>query len=249
MNSTELLNHINNRELLDEETVKQVKHLIEEYPYFQTAHLLYAENLYLTNNKRFEDVLAYTSALCADRRRLFYLINNKKFELFVRKSTNTENNDRTDEILDSYLTTFTKEEETEELQQLSASSIISTDYLAYINEANTNIQTENDINDNIPELKHQNIIDSFLEKAETNEITLQPFQKETNRTTKVDTEQVGGSFLTETLAKIYIKQKKYEQALIIIRQLSLNFPKKSAYFVDQIRFLEHLILNEKNKKE
>ncbi|HBK95509.1 MAG TPA: hypothetical protein DDZ69_10925, partial [Porphyromonadaceae bacterium] len=56
-------------------------------------------------------------------------------------------------------------------------------------------------------------------------------------------------FLTETLAKIYIKQKKYEPALTIIRQLSLNFPKKSVYFADQIRFLELLILNEKNKKE
>jgi len=50
------------------------------------------------------------------------------------------------------------------------------------------------------------------------------------------------------LAKIYIKQKKYEQALTIIKRLSLNFPKKSAYFADQIHFLEYLIINEKNKK-
>jgi len=54
--------------------------------------------------------------------------------------------------------------------------------------------------------------------------------------------------LTETLAKIYMKQQKYEQALAIIKRLSLNFPKKSAYFADQIRFLEYLIINEKNKK-
>ncbi|NLA62102.1 MAG: tetratricopeptide repeat protein, partial [Bacteroidales bacterium] len=56
------------------------------------------------------------------------------------------------------------------------------------------------------------------------------------------------SFLTETLAQVYIKQKKYEQALTIIKRLSLNFPKKSIYFADQIRFLEYLIYNEKNKK-
>lgn len=55
----------------------------------------------------------------------------------------------------------------------------------------------------------------------------------------------GGEFLTETLAKIYIKQKKYEQALTIIKRLSLNFPKKSIYFADQIRFLEFLIMNER----
>ncbi|MBV2166233.1 MAG: hypothetical protein KUL76_06850, partial [Kaistella sp.] len=64
-----------------------------------------------------------------------------------------------------------------------------------------------------------------------------------------DPEPENKGFLTETLAKIYIKQKKYEQALTIIKQLSLNFPKKSIYFADQIRFLELLILNEKNKKQ
>ncbi len=55
-------------------------------------------------------------------------------------------------------------------------------------------------------------------------------------------------FLTETLAKIYIKQKKYDKALAIIKQLSLNYPKKSAYFADQIRFLEYLIINDKKNK-
>ena len=57
------------------------------------------------------------------------------------------------------------------------------------------------------------------------------------------------TFLTETLAQIYIKQKKYEEALTIIKRLSLNFPKKSIYFADQIRFLEYLIYNDKNKKQ
>jgi hypothetical protein len=58
-------------------------------------------------------------------------------------------------------------------------------------------------------------------------------------------EENGSEILTETLAKIYIQQKKYAEALTIIKQLSLNFPKKSIYFADQIRFLEYLILNER----
>ena len=52
---------------------------------------------------------------------------------------------------------------------------------------------------------------------------------------------------TETLAKIYIKQHRYEKALEIIKKLSLNYPKKNAYFADQIRFLEKLIINAKSK--
>ena len=48
---------------------------------------------------------------------------------------------------------------------------------------------------------------------------------------------------TETLAKIYIKQRKYSRALEIIQSLYLQFPEKNAYFADQIRFLEKLIIN------
>ena len=55
------------------------------------------------------------------------------------------------------------------------------------------------------------------------------------------------SYFTETLAKIYIKQHRYEKALEIIKKLSLNYPKKNAYFADQIRFLNKLIINN-NKK-
>ena len=53
--------------------------------------------------------------------------------------------------------------------------------------------------------------------------------------------------LQKTLAKIYIKQHRYDKALEIIKKLSLNYPKKNAYFADQIRFLEKLIINAKSK--
>ena len=57
------------------------------------------------------------------------------------------------------------------------------------------------------------------------------------------------AYFTETLARIYIKQCKYDKAIEIIRRLSLNYPKKSRYFADQIRFLGKLILNERSKNE
>ena len=55
------------------------------------------------------------------------------------------------------------------------------------------------------------------------------------------------SCFTETLAKIYVKQQRYSKALEIIKKLSLKYPKKNAYFADQIRFLEKLIINAKSK--
>lgn len=60
-------------------------------------------------------------------------------------------------------------------------------------------------------------------------------------------EEADDDCFTETLAKIYIKQRRYDKALEIIKKLSLNYPKKNAYFADQIRFLEKLIINAKSK--
>ena len=50
--------------------------------------------------------------------------------------------------------------------------------------------------------------------------------------------------LTESFAKVMIKNRNYSKALEIITNLSLNNPEKSIYFADQIRFLQKLIINE-----
>lgn len=55
--------------------------------------------------------------------------------------------------------------------------------------------------------------------------------------------------LMESLAKIFIKQRRYERALEIISKLSLNNPEKSVYFADQIRFLQKLVYNDRKKSQ
>ncbi len=53
--------------------------------------------------------------------------------------------------------------------------------------------------------------------------------------------------LTESFARIMIKNHNYRKALEIIEALNLNNPEKSVYFADQIRFLRKLILIESKK--
>ncbi|MDE7387199.1 MAG: tetratricopeptide repeat protein, partial [Muribaculaceae bacterium] len=58
-----------------------------------------------------------------------------------------------------------------------------------------------------------------------------------------------GSLLSESLAKIFIKQHNYQGAYEIISSLNLNYPEKSIYFADQLRFLRKLIINSEAQKQ
>lgn len=55
--------------------------------------------------------------------------------------------------------------------------------------------------------------------------------------------------LSESLAKIYVRQQKFQEAYEIITSLSLNYPEKSAYFADQLRFLRKLMLNRQHSQQ
>ncbi len=247
MNTSKILEHLNDVSQFSKDSIHSLEVIANKYPYFQTAQLLLTKNLYFTDNDRFKSTLSVISAICADRKKLFYIINNEKYKIFIDRKDNLDNKERTDEILDSFLHGSTINNEPDNSLS-SKETIVSTDYLSFIQHTDSNESVNNEDNPK-NNLKHQDIIDSFLEKAESNEISIQHQQKESRKATKPDISPTENSILTETLARIYIKQKKYEQALTIIQQLSLNFPKKSAYFADQIRFLELLIHNEKNNKD
>ena len=83
---------------------------------------------------------------------------------------------------------------------------------------------------------------------ELNELPQNTQEAANNENTDSDdaNEEVEEEYFTETLARIYIKQGHYEKALGIISRLSERYPKKNAYFTDQMRFLEKFIINNKN---
>ena len=105
----------------------------------------------------------------------------------------------------------------------------------------------------IPETADEQIdsINSFLNAVEKGDFKKSEETQEESAENIDDLEEeeycrpIEESFFTESLAHIYIKQRKYERALEIIKGISLKNPEKNIYFADQIRFLEKLIINVK----
>ena len=86
------------------------------------------------------------------------------------------------------------------------------------------------------------LIDNFLR---TERKGLKRFsQHEKAHETTVDKEIIEKSvseneeLITETLAKLYFDQKKYEKALSAYKKLSLKYPEKSIYFASRIKEIE-----------
>lgn len=242
MDKEKLYGFVKEPDTLTTATEEALKTVVEAYPCFQTSRLLYTKYLDLANSDRYIEELGKTAVLCGDRRKLFYLIYRESYhkQLPQPEVQHSGVKDRTEELLDSFLTSLGEGETNETTLDNGALNIVSSDYFSYLESVEETFDPAGD-----RKLQHHDLIDAFIEKA-ASEPLFAPYDPGTDAADKKSaSDDDGGEFLTETLAKIYIKQKKYEQALTIIKRLSLNFPKKSIYFADQIRFLEFLIMNER----
>ena len=126
------------------------------------------------------------------------------------------------------------------------------DYVAYLKETE-DAEQEKDNNSS----RTLALIDDFiddggfqlpkLDATADAELEYKPAIDDDEVNSNSETTENSGIF-TETLARIYIKQGKYERAHEIIERLYHKQPNKSAYYTDQMRFLEKLIINSKNNK-
>ena len=49
------------------------------------------------------------------------------------------------------------------------------------------------------------------------------------------------TFVTETLARVYLEQEHYDKAKSAYKKLSLKYPEKSSFFAGQIELIEKLL--------
>lgn len=224
---------LKNPEQLGAEAVSQLTVLIDRHPYCATYRMLYLVALANVHSTRLSGQLRRHAPALPDRERLFYLISRGEYEwvalmqqLSEQRHHHADANDF--ELIDRYL-----------------------DDMEFGN-AHTDAHYDLAL---LPDLPGQHdeqddIIDSFL-KAEAEGTLFVPnaAQSEPEDEVEEKLENIKDrAFLTESLAKVYVKQGKFEQALHIFSQLNLKFSKKNSYFADQIRYLEKVIELKKQKQ-
>jgi hypothetical protein len=86
-------------------------------------------------------------------------------------------------------------------------------------------------------IKNQDILDSENRWQELNLSNLKVSTRSLEKITKED-------YMTETLAKVYVKQEKYKEAMKAYKILSLKYPEKISLFANQIKDLKKRLKNE-----
>ncbi len=207
------------------------------------------QNLFLLHDPSFGEELRRTALFVPNRKALFNMVEGAHYELTTPKNQatsitatqglniSTPSGDRTNNLIENFLSTAPDMNASRGKRTLTVADA-TTDYAAYLLE----------LDDMEPEPEKQDeLIDSYIENGKQR-VTLQEEPTYTPNITNTEDEEGGEDYFTEILARIYTKQGNYDKAIEIITKLNLNYPKKSSYFADQLRFLRKLqLINNKTK--
>jgi len=282
MKTDDIRQWINDPSQLNRESMLQLKSVMEEYPCFTIARMLYLKSLLNLNDLHFSASLIKTAVSVPDRRRLYYFIEGKNLPERLENPQAAPLESGGFSLIDRFLQGSTpsmapiKEEaetfsyatpETPAVSELHvaespvekpavAESPVKPEEGFVLNYAEfLSMQPESEPSEPVQPMNGQELIDQFLESSANNDakIRLKPTTDKAVDEASIEEvaalEQMVSSFnlpedsFTDTLARIYLKQKRYDRALEIFKGLSLKYPEKNVYFADQIRFLEKLIIH------
>lgn len=256
----ELTRLIQHPEEMSKETLYDLRELLALYPYYQTARLLMLQNLYILHDASFDEELRKAAIYISDRKIIFQMVEAAHYQL--KKKEHSKENlqeahhahaDRTTSLIDNFLDSIPVDNSGEKKianKRRPTPADAAIDYVSYL------LETENEeaeLQEKENTSRTMALIDDFIDdggfklpKADSGDYKPE-YTPELEESTAPADETENSGYFTETLARIYIKQGKYEKALDIITRLHKQHPHKSAYYADQMRFLEKLIMNNKKK--
>lgn len=202
MNRETFINYLKDPLLLNNYSIQELSALLKDFPYCQSARILLTLNLHREKHFRFDEELKTTAVFVNSRKMLKKHIDgiNKPSDPFILPDEHVE----------------TEQEKTPEKEILEEIQTVTSEELISESEKTESMRSVDDLIEefikNEPSITRSQV--SFFNPVEA------------AKTSIVDEENV----ISETLAKIYFDQGKFEKAINIYKKLSLKFPEKSSYF-------------------
>ncbi|MCF6223565.1 MAG: hypothetical protein L3J34_07520 [Flavobacteriaceae bacterium] len=228
---------------------KGLEDILEAFPYFQSAHFLYLNGLKNQNSFKYNDYLKKTAAYTTDRSVLFDYITSYNFNF--DPALNKEHKEKGDKTAkekeikkaniepdkENKIAAITKILPIGKPLQFDNTETYSFSEWLQINSIKPIIRKESPKKE-ISESSRSNfdLIDNFI----SNKPKLKPTLLDINTNIATDSVTENESLMTETLAHVYLEQKKFQKAITAFTVLSLKYPEKSGFFANQIKAIQKL---------
>jgi tetratricopeptide (TPR) repeat protein len=266
LNISDLTYLLNKPETINEKQTIALENVVLQYPYFQAARALHLKGLYNQESFRYNYELKKTAAYTTDRTILFEFITSDNFTAIQQEKideiqrslleievhhieevivlpeietiatpekppiveSNTETSVEKLEIGKPLPFTPTERHSFQEWLQLTKISPIVRE------------NEEKIIQNDSEKQKKLEIIDKFIEANPK----IAPVKESTKIPANISKSvEEPTHLMTETLAKVYLEQKKYLKAIQAYEILILKYPEKSSFFADRINEIKNLQQN------
>jgi len=267
MTRDQMLRYLDDPSLLNERTLGELREILDEYPYFQTGHLLYVRNLQNESNFRFSGQLKTSAVYATDRTILYHLLNPGPVKKEMHDHSleiNVVSVKEDSPILE--LTDEAIDQEHEPMESFNSMVIhAGKEHFDLLNFEHTDkayvlegVGNEEDkpLSELAKEISHlvnkketgpvpeqkTDLIDRFIKDNPAFSARQSENSGISEKINKI-TDNSGDSdeFITETLARIYVKQGLFTKAIQAYQKLSLKYPEKSVYFARQIEEVTNLL--------
>jgi hypothetical protein len=267
MNSVDFTNLLEHPESIDALKTQQLDEVVAEFPYFQSARAIQLKGLKKTHSFKYNQALKKTASYTIDRKVLFEFITSQVFiDSKIEKDVSVENVDIFEadfiktlhkKITDAVEMDTTsigasnpQEQEIKEkaaeileigkpIQFISSEPHSFNEWMQLISQKPI-YRKEGTLGKKIKAQKsvdNSHLIDRFIETSPK----IGPLDKNLKVTDiSFNSTTENESLMTETLAKVYLEQKKYENAIKAYHILSLKYPEKSGFFADRIKAIKIL---------
>ena len=236
MNREKFDNFIENYDSKDEILVSQMALLIEKYPYFQLPRFFLTKSLKDQNKNGLDIALNQLALYTANRGLLKQKIESKVKSTKKVKDTKPSN---TTKKIQNNLQAIAKEKKlkSQSNKKVRFSKDLKLSFLDWIKYTEKIQYTQIQESKKFEPLKNKlSIIDRFIEA----DPKISPMEKNEPIESLINGDFNSEELMTESLAKILLRQKKYKKAIKAYKILSLKYPEKNVFFAGQIQKIKKL---------
>lgn len=255
MNKSKLLMYMNNPELLGDRDLSEIKELVDEYPCFQSARMLYVKNLRNQGYSNYGKVLRETAVFVTNRTKMFFLLDER---VIIKHDAAPEQIEAEVEVFDfgkmAELAGFAPKPSAAEKAKSKLDDLIETPVTPYFDNLSDTIDLD-DFRQTFGK-KNKSVATPTTQKdrhaellANFKEIRIRPLTPVENVESEKDNvdlsvkSSTADSGLLETLANTFFKTGNYKQALNMYEKLRFEYPEKNAYFAARIEEIKEIINN------